>query len=72
MFQPGPMLKFVEPNALAVVWQDVALTSLAWTINMRPCVDVGSVDKYVHSNIPLVKFFVPFECRICTKRRANN
>ena len=31
---------------------------IAQTTNMRPRFDVGSIEKYIHSNISLMKYFV--------------
>ena len=45
---------------------------IAQTTHMRPGFDVGSIEKYVHSNIPLMKYFVPFQCPICARWRADN
>ena len=44
---------------------------IAQTTNMRPCFDVGSIEKYVHSNIPLMKYFVPFQCPICARWKVE-
>ena len=42
------------------------------TTNARPCFDVGSIDKNIHPNIPLMKYFVPFKCSSCARWRADN